>query len=73
MTSPTIPKHAFMTSAQLANFLGVTDRWVRKLAIERGFGTKFGHTWMFTQDECQQLLGERKSHPSWHGKRKTGA
>lgn len=67
-TEQPIPPGSFLTSAQLAQFLGVTDRWVRKIAINRGLGVKFGHTWMFTRSELNQLLEERKAQPDWHKK-----
>jgi len=63
------PEHsfvdAFMTSAQLAQVLGVSDRWVRKLAEQDGFGRKFGRSWVFTRDECEQLIEQRKQSSGW--------
>jgi len=56
---------AFMTSGQLAQTLGISDRWVRKLAEQNGFGRKFGHTWLFTRDECTHLIEQRKKLSGW--------
>jgi excisionase family DNA binding protein len=63
------PMGYFMTATDLARLLGVSDRRVRKMAENREIGQKFGHIWVFSHQEVQELLIERKRSTDWRVKK----
>jgi hypothetical protein len=64
-----MPMGYFMTATDLARMLGVSDRRVRKMAEDRQIGQKFGHIWVFSRKEAEELLIERKRSKDWRIKK----
>jgi predicted transcriptional regulator len=58
-----------MTVSQLADFLGVSERRVRKIAEQGKAGQRFGHIWVFSRQEAYELLEERKRSTDWRIKK----
>lgn len=52
------------TLKQVAEAMGMSERWVRRKVTDGAEHMRFGHKIMFTEEQVDKLRGEHTQHPT---------